>query len=131
MKRKQPVDRKQVAKAIAVSAADDTVPIKQQLGHLHEAAERYFAHIDCPFKQGDLVTPRADSIYPHAGLPHVVLEVLDEIEPLWADIHCNTTRDGALLNMRIGVWRNGSMAAFWGESWQFEWFRNETEVGPA
>lgn len=122
------MDRKQAVKEIAVKAADATVPIDEQLARLGEAGARYFRHIDCPYKQGDLITPRADSVYPHAGMPHLVLETCDEVDPLWADLHAGTIRDGALFNIRVGVWRNGSMAAFWGESWYFDWFKHASEV---
>lgn len=99
-----------------------SVPLPEQIASLDKAFARYALHAsECPFDIGDLITPRPDSFYPHAGLPHKVLEIMVDTEPVWADVHAGTMRDGALLNIRVGVWYNGSMHAFWAESWQFEW----------
>lgn len=38
-------------------------------------AERYGSA--CPFKRGDIITPRRNSNYCDAGVPHVVIEVID------------------------------------------------------
>lgn len=120
------MDRAQAIKGLSVAAAESDTPVIEQIMELNAAFDRYMLNVECPFNVGDMVTPRADSIYPFAGLPHKVLEIVDEVEPAWADLHAGTTRDGAMFNMRVGVWRPDGMAAFWGESWCFEYFNGET-----
>lgn len=122
------MDRAQAIKGLSVAAAENDTSLVEQIKHLNEAFQRYSDHADgcCPFNIGDMVTPRADSIYPSAGVPHKVLEIVDASEPLWADLHAGTTRDGVMFNIRVGVWRGGGMAPFWAESWCFEYFNGET-----
>lgn len=84
--------------------------------------ERYAA--PCPFKPGDLVTPRPNSNYTDNGVPHIVLEVaetpirvFDIEEP--HDISSHSF--GPRLDVRTGLLADGErMVAFWMESWQLE-----------
>lgn len=89
---------------------------------LREIAARYAQ--PCPFKAGDLVTPRSGSDNRGKGAPHVVLEVLDRPVP---DFSCTDPGEstnnsyGARRDMRVVCeTRPGSISAFWVESYQFE-----------
>lgn len=93
-----------------------------QVMELKAMYERYAA--PCPFKPGDLVTPRSNSNYTDNGVPHIVLEVaetpirvFDIEEPHDISSHAF----GPRLDVRVGIIADGErMVAFWQESWQLE-----------
>ncbi|WP_024278598.1 hypothetical protein [Xanthobacter sp. 126] len=114
---------------VAVLAEGGTRPFRltlpeEQAATLKDVAQRYAA--GCPFKPGDLVTPRAQHNIKGAGLPQVVLEVIDD--PLDAPVAGSTKPSdygnpsfGARLDLRTaGIAEDGTVCAWWGESWQFE-----------
>jgi len=89
---------------------------------LRELTDRYTA--PCPFKVGDLVTPRADSDYVGEGEPQVVLEVLET--PI-RNFVTHDSKDsvhsqafGLRLDVRVGCEADGCLVAFWKESWKLE-----------
>ena len=100
------------------------VSAEEQTATLKGVAQRYAA--GCQFKPGDLVTPREGYNIKGAGLPQVVLEVIDD--PIDAPIPGSTKPSdygnpgfGARLDMRTaGIAPDGVVCAWWGESWQFE-----------
>lgn len=93
-----------------------------QIAELTALYERYAA--GCPFKPGDLVTPRKSSPLARCGEPHVVLEVIAPAAPHFA-IADPTDSDsqcfGARHDMRVGVLSgHGRIVAHWVESFDFE-----------
>lgn len=93
-----------------------------QIATLREAFERYKG--ECPFKPGDIVTPRKGYGYRDAGLPHIVLEVLNE--PLrnfevTESVGTSSSGFGMKLDVRVACFtRDATVAAFWQESWCLE-----------
>lgn len=104
-----------------------------QIATLREAFERYTA--PCPFKPGDIITPRDGFGYSDAGVPHIVLEVRSDdisvadgpIRPFdqtsdVTDIYSNAF--GSKLDIRVAVLNsNGhrvAVCAFWQESWRHQ-----------
>lgn len=88
---------------------------------LREAFDRYAA--GCPFKPGDLVTPRKGFNHGGAGDPSIVLEVPDEaVRPFDASDPRSTANHtfGARLDMRVATIQDGDVVAYWDESWAFE-----------
>lgn len=89
-----------------------------QIATLREASAAYQAR--CPFKVGDIVTPKPTAIYEHIGVPHVVLEVaanpIRDFEPG----SCTAVTYGCRLDIRVGVLIGESVAAYWQESWQHQ-----------
>lgn len=93
-----------------------------QVMELEALYARYIA--PCPFKPGDLVTPRQNSNYTDNGVPHIVLEVAEiplrnftTKEPHDVSSHAF----GCRLDVRVGLIADGErMIAFWQESWQLE-----------
>lgn len=87
---------------------------------LRETAARYVG--PCPFKPGDLVTPRASSPHTGAGLPHVVLEVAEtpirNTQGTKGDVVSHLF--GSRLDVRVACEEQGSIVAFWQESWSLE-----------
>lgn len=114
------------------------IPIGQMFGQfgqtedqprpLHEAQimelQGAFEAFDkgCPFKPGDLVTPRTNSPYTHAGEPHIVLEVADQpFRILGNDVQeTSNTKFGSRLDVRVAIVEDGMIIPFWQESWQLE-----------
>lgn len=98
-----------------------------QVATLIEEFERYAAA--CPFKPGDIITPRATSSYRDRGVPHIVLEVAETPIRVFdagddlGDIH--STAFGQRLDIRVGVLSEGYLVTFWQESW-----RHERYTGP-
>lgn len=93
-----------------------------QVMELEALYARYIA--PCPFKPGDLVTPRPNSNYTDNGIPHIVLEVAEQPIRLF---HANDPHDisahsfGPRLDVRVAIIADGErMVAFWQESWQLE-----------
>lgn len=88
---------------------------------LREIAERYNA--PCPFKAGDLVTPRSDSNLKGVGEPHIVIEVASEpIRFLPSnEVHdIGSMHFGARLDIRTATKVDGTVVCHWGESFSFE-----------
>lgn len=82
----------------------------------------------CPFKDGDWVTPRSNGPMALAGEPHVVLEVLKQPRVVWNDRqHPYANTNGVALNMRVAAVANppGDLIAYWTEACWFEMY-----VGP-
>ncbi|ELT50996.1 hypothetical protein [Brucella intermedia] len=98
------------------------LPIPEaQIATLKEVCERYTA--GCPFKVGDIVTPRKGSIYRGRGVPHIVLEV--PAEPHFHFDHDDASRPayGARLDVRCACFvDNETTLLFWMEShWLEPW----------
>ena len=92
---------------------------------LREIAETY--QKPCPFKVGDLVTPRRGYWVKGAGEPHVVVEVFDPPRRFFSQEDCeavNTITYGARLDMRVVCMssHSRSIVAYCGESWGYEPF---------
>lgn len=78
----------------------------------------------CPFKPGDLVTPRANSDLRGAGRPQIVLEVL--ATPV-RNFHVVEDQNdvasaafGSRIDVRIARESHGEIVANWTESWKLE-----------
>lgn len=104
----------------------DRLPIEEELQHLSDSANVYTVDAPCAFKPKDVVTPRDNSFYTNAGMPHVVLEVAS---PPHVDYECEggcgNHNFGARLDMRIACMIPGrttqwTVVPYWVESWQFE-----------
>lgn len=111
-------------------AANDTHPPAAEdefVATLREAAERYAA--PCPFKPGDLVTPRAGFLYHGAGLPFVVLAVsaFGNVAPDFQS-GPSTPLFGARLDVRVAGSLGSGICAWWQESWMLEPYTGPTEV---
>lgn len=104
---------------------DVTILPSAQVEELMAYAEEYRA--GCAFKHGDIVTPKKNSGVKGTGLPHVVLEVLEEPVRLWG--HDEPSQTGsALFGRRVDIRvvcyvDNDHVAAFWSESYQYEYWR--------
>lgn len=92
---------------------------------LREIQERYST--GCPFKPGDMVTPRKGYNLKHAGEPHIVLEVFSEpirFTPQSSDY--GSTYYGSRLDMRVcclsGMRNTYDYVCFCSESWCYEPF---------
>ncbi|QRE76501.1 hypothetical protein [Methylobacterium aquaticum] len=89
---------------------------------LQEVAARYVS--PCPFKVGDIVTPRNGYYYNNVGVPHVVLEVRNS--PIQNFDIVEDMRDqamptfGARFDVRVATELLGKIIAFWQESWALE-----------
>lgn len=87
---------------------------------LRETAARYTG--PCPFKPGDLVTPRASSPYTGAGSPHIVLEVAEtpirNTQGQKGDLVSHLF--GSRLDVRVACEEQGAIVAFLQESWSLE-----------
>lgn len=114
----------ELLKAGAEKAAEKpSLPIPEvQIATLREAFARYEA--GCPFKPGDLVTPRKGFGYTDDGVPHIVLEVVAEpirVYDISSLVRTCSTDFGERLDIRVISHRNdGDVAAFWQESWRLE-----------
>lgn len=89
-----------------------------QIATLREVSAAYQAR--CPFKVGDIVTPKPTSTYDDKGVPHVVLEVaanpIRDFEPG----NCLMHNYGCRLDIRVGVLVGDEVVAYWQESWQHQ-----------
>lgn len=92
---------------------------------LREIAAAYAA--PCPFKAGDIVTPRRNYNIKGAGEPHVVLEVITRPDPNFgaakSPVETSSHAYGARRDVRIACENGGHIAAFWMESWTLEPYR--------
>jgi hypothetical protein len=98
------------------------LPLEEELKMLVAAVDAYGE--GCPFKVRDLVTPRANSFYKHAGLPHVVIEVPAEPTRDFDTTDPGSHNYGNRLDLRIAcLIPSGSKFSclpYWVEAWQFE-----------
>lgn len=96
-----------------------------QIEELQRYAEEYRA--GCAFKPGDIVTPKKSGGINGAGLPHVVLEVLEEPVRLWTCEEPSQSGSGLFgrrLDMRVVCYvDNDHVASFWSESYQYEFYQ--------
>lgn len=92
-----------------------------QIMELRHAARNYGR---CPYKVGDLVAPRGNSLYRGEGEPHLVLEVISEPKVEAGEGDPSSSYYGSRLDMRVLMMDeiNGKFctAPFWVESWYFE-----------
>jgi hypothetical protein len=116
----------ELLRAGAVTERGECRPIPEaQIATLLEAFARYAA--PCPFKPGDLVTPRKGFGYTDEGAPHIVLEIR-EAPVCQFDITDRTSPAsnlfGLKLDMRVACFRSsGDVEAFWQESWRHETYQ--------
>ena len=89
-----------------------------QIATLVEANAAYQKR--CPFKLGDIVTPRPTSIYDNKGVPHVVLEISPVAIRNFEPDNCFAHSFGSRLDIRVGVLIGDEVVAFWQESWQHQ-----------
>lgn len=93
-----------------------------QIATLLEASARYSA--PCPFKAGDIVTPRKCFGYSGAGIPNVVLEVAAEPHRNFQPSNHVTPVSsvfGSRLDVRVAsLGPSGDVVSFWQESWCLE-----------
>lgn len=102
-----------------------TILPEAQIMELRAAVARY--EQDCPFKVGDLVTPRANSPYRNKGGIHIVVEAFTD-----SPVRDRTTSSGdwphyGKLDMRIlYIADNGDTVPHMVESWLFEPYTGES-----
>ena len=95
-----------------------TPPIPEALAKtLKEVFDRY--RKGCPFKLGDVVTPRAGYSIVNDGQPCVVTDV-HVGAAFYFDGNPSSHSYGARLDMRVVHWQEGCIVMHWVESWQFE-----------
>ena len=98
--------------------------LEARIQDLKDISSRY--QKGCPFKVGDLITPRKGYNKVGHGKPEVVLEVRSE--PIFNTQITDDMRDvgttffGSRLDMRVAAVQEGTFCAFWVESWQYESF---------
>ena len=78
---------------------------------LKQVAANYAA--PCPFKAGDLVTPRRGYNTKGVGLPHVVLEVLASPKVVWENDNVGSPHHGAVWTIRVACEVGGNIMAYW------------------
>lgn len=99
--------------------------LEARMMELRESAERYAQK--CPFKVGDVVTPRLNASLRHTGKPHVVIEVFDEPYRSWEG-ETSTPNFGALYDLRVMALNDLNQIVVWsGESWHYEAWKPEME----
>ncbi|RWX72560.1 hypothetical protein [Mesorhizobium sp. M2A.F.Ca.ET.039.01.1.1] len=113
----------------AKPAAPRPIP-EAQIATLREAFERYTN--PCPFKPGDIVTPRKGFGYADAGEPHIVLEVAEK--PIRnfeapADVsNIYSSAFGSRVDFRVASLTDGrgetAIVAYWQESWRHELYKS-------
>lgn len=103
-----------------------------QVATLREVAARYTA--PCPFKVGDIVTAKAGYNTAGEGDPHIVLEIagvpVRNFETGDDPRNSSSMAFGRRMDMRVACFvdADGSINAFWVESWIFEPFVAEGGV---
>lgn len=75
--------------------------------------------VGCPFKVGDLITPRRGTVVKGAGKPHVVLEVREKPEPNFAG-EDGTVGFGSRNDVRVASFHGNTIARHWVESVDFD-----------
>jgi hypothetical protein len=111
-----------------LAAADDDDPVATETHPLPEAAiatlkevcERYVA--GCPFRVGDVVTPRRGYAVAAEGRPHVVVEIADPPIRNFSDGSGSygSNSYGVRIDIRVAHIHRGRLIMHWAESWQFE-----------
>lgn len=103
---------------------DKPQAIEAQVMELQQAYEAYVA--PCPFRPGQLVTPKRSSYLKGVGEPHVILEVLPEPVRYWAreGTDVSSMANGSKLDIRVVAYSDsGHMVPYMGESWNYEpWY---------
>lgn len=102
---------------------------------LRDIYTRYAA--GCPFKPGDLVTPRKGYNSKGAGEPHIVLEVRDnatcDLTPPAEPSDTTSCTFGRRLDIRVAYLAEGhrgqEYVTHWCESWVFEPYTGPTDIG--
>ncbi|WP_051949290.1 hypothetical protein [Methylosinus sp. PW1] len=95
------------------------------IARLREAGERYA--VGNLFRIGDIVTPRKDSDVKGAGDPHVVIETKDSSKAEFAFVGApGSNTFGQRLDLRVLHISNDRIVPHWVESWQFEWWTEQT-----
>ena len=88
---------------------------------LREAAALYAASkASCPFKTGDIVTPREHFTVKGAGDPHIVVDLMADVRPLFDAGEPGSNAWGKRVDMRIIPLSNGNRVSHWVESFEFE-----------
>lgn len=73
----------------------------------------------CPYKVGDLVTPRKCAGLRNAGKPHIVVEVFDE--PVRMTAECGSPHHLSKMEMRTMAFSDADNICVWaGEAWLYE-----------
>lgn len=107
-----------------MSAEEEPAPpsdtqLAAQVMDLREYCARYVA--GNPFKVGDLVTPSKAFGITDAGMPHIVLQILDEPAQVVDAPDTTGNTFGRRLDMRVLCCaRARCYAPYWAESWQYE-----------
>lgn len=98
---------------------DLTITSDAQIMRLKEFADRY--NDPCPFKTGDIITPRPDVCLRGAGNPHVVLEVRKTPIHNFTDARPGTIDYGTRHDIRVAFFvDNDDMVTLWQESHMYE-----------
>jgi len=85
-----------------------------QIMELKDFYERYVG--ECPFKPGDIVTPRQNVGVNNTGIPYVVLEVIERDDPVFDIEHIGSAANGARLNVRVACFfSDEEISMFWHE----------------
>ena len=84
---------------------------------LREVAENYAR--PCPFKVGDLVTPRNNGAYKGSGDPHIVIAVRENPEPIFEGLP-GSPGFGFTPDIRVAGESHGDITLWWVESAEFE-----------
>jgi len=88
-----------------------------QIARLEEMLTNY--QRQNPFGIGELVTPRADSGLKGIGIPHIVLDLRDDIEPDWRQEH--PLNRGCCDDFRIAYFNDDeTIVVLWQESFRYE-----------
>jgi len=74
----------------------------------------------CPFKTGDIVTPREHFTLKGAGEPHIVVHLVEDVRPLFDSGEPGSNAWGKRIDMRIIQLSNGNRVSHWVESFEFE-----------
>lgn len=88
---------------------------------LREAAALYATSVaSCPYKIGDIVTPRQHFTVKGAGEPHIVVDMVADVSPLFDSGEPGSNAWGKRIDMRIIQMSNGNRVSHWVESFEFE-----------
>jgi len=117
--------RKFVEKAVRkeLSLTADQVDILTEDMKSH-AMDYMRCKTECPFKPGDIVTPKDGTQLRYRGLPWVVLEVYDN--PIYVETENHSSSEyGQRLDIRTAVRLSDNLVEFANSSWQFELWDRE------
>jgi hypothetical protein len=103
--------------------ADEPMPLPEaQCMELREVFAAYTA--GCPFKPGDLVTPRPNCDMKGKGRPHIILDVLPEPVTSFQSADPTDTCSnsyGRRIDVRVASFAvPDQIGVWWMESWQLE-----------